>query len=306
MPPPHEQIIALKHESRELQLDSPASQDFSLELDGGYETRSDDGMVSLDPDVLASLVIQLRTNLSSAQSEREELITALAIAQTHIADLSHQKERAERLEVELAESCRKNQESEDVISILRGKVEESRQGLMRLQAESRRISQLSGSVPYAPSPHAMSTSFDSTRNRQSLQIATATTLLSLPPKGRNNRRESQLSDSATSNESENDTPHQQQQDQASIRQSRRQSSMYVRPTESLLNPMAGEMDSLRKELIAVRLELMQTRNELMETKEAREASDVCCKALKECTCSLHPISSTGDVSAPSISTPYCT
>ncbi|KAG8811682.1 hypothetical protein FRC17_002355 [Serendipita sp. 399] len=63
--------------------------------------------------------------------------------------------------------------------------------------------------------------------------------------------------------------------------SRRQSTVHSRPTESLLNPYAAEMEALRQELIGVRVELIDTKRELWETNEAKEASDVCLKALKE-------------------------
>jgi len=298
MPPPHDQVVSLKREAADNLVDSPSSQDFALELEGGFDTRSDDGMISLDPDVLASLVIQLRTNLASAQSEREELITALAISQTQISDLAYEKERADKLEAELNECYRKNQDSEEIISTLRSKVEESRQGLMRLQAESRRMSQLS---IHASSPHAMSPSLDVARSpgiqanraskRQSLQMPPPSAMPAGLPNGRSHRPESFMSEPGTSNDTEADpstvsSEAATAQNQASVRQSRRQSNLYIRPGESLLNPMGAEMEALRQELVSVRLELSQTKQELLETKEAREASDVCVKALKECKWSL--------------------
>ena len=106
-----------------------------------------------DPDILASLVIQLctnfqttRTELSHIKDEREELITALAIALTKISDLKFEKEdmhkamtdlkdlngseriRAEGLVKDLGEALRKVQEGEDAITMLRSKVKESRRG----------------------------------------------------------------------------------------------------------------------------------------------------------------------------------
>lgn len=308
-------------ESTSIPLGSPYGIEFPLDLADDHSGVPDsyEGVIALDPDVLASLVIQLRTNLLSTQTEltltkaeREELITALAIAQTKISDLKFEKEdvrkamadikalnekeseRAHTLENELGEALRKVQESEEAISMLRSKVEESRRALMRLQSEqNRRMSQLTAPspMPMIASPFATSTTFDglprtpvpgtagfpkrlstpgglSAYSGQSL-------LLNAPPKGRNvHTRRSSISETDTSND-ENSLS--QQQERAARRQ-----SMYVRPMESLLNPLGAELEGLRQELVAARMELDDTQARLKEEREAREASDVCIKALKEC------------------------
>ena len=308
-------------ESTSLPLGSPYGIEFPLDLTDDHSGVPDsyEGVIALDPDVLASLVIQLRTNLLSTQTEfshtkteREELITALAIAQTKISDLKFEKEdmrkamadiktlnekeskRAQTLEKELGEALHKVQESEDAITMLRSKVEESRRGLMRLQSEqNRRMSQLTAPspMPMIASPFATSTTFDglprtpipgtagfpkrlSTPGGLSVYSGQSL-LLSAPPKGRNaHTRQSSTSEPDASSE-ENSLS--QQQDRAARRQ-----SMFVRPTESLLNPLGAELEGLRQELVAARMELDDTQARLKEEREAREASDVCVKALKEC------------------------
>ena len=304
-----------------LPLGSPYGIEFQLDPADDHSGVPDsyEGVIALDPDVLASLVIQLRTNLLSTQAElsltkaeREELITALAIAQTKISDLKFEKEdmrkamadikalnekesgRAHALENELGEALRKVQESEDAISMLRSKVEESRRALMRLQSEqNRRISQLAAPspMPMIASPFATSTTFDGLPRTPvpgtagfSKRLSTPgglsaytgqSLLLNAPPKGRNaHTRRSSISEPDASND-ENSLSQQQE------RAARRQSS-FVRPMESLLNPLGAELEGLRHELVAARMELDDTQARLKEEREAREASDVCIKALKEC------------------------
>jgi len=312
----HAQRLA---ESTSIPLGSPYGIEFPLDAADDHSGVPDsyEGVIALDADVLASLVIQLRTNLLSTQTElsltkaeREELITALAIAQTKISDLKFEKEdmrkamadiktlnekeseRAHTLEKELGEALRKVQESEEAISMLRSKVEESRRGLMRLQSEqNRRMSQLAAPSPMPMIASPFATSFDGVPRtpvpgtagfpkRMSTPGGLSTyagqsLLLSAPPKGRNSHtRQSSTSEPDMSNE-ENSLA--QQQERAARRQ-----SLFVRPTESLLNPLGAELEGLRQELVAARMELDDTQARLKEEREAREASDVCVRALKEC------------------------
>lgn len=303
--------------------ESPYGIEFSLDPtdDGSGVPDSYEGVIALDPDVLASLVIQLRTNLQSTQTElshvkleREELITALAIAQTRISDIKFEKEdmhkamtdlkglndkersHAEGLERDLGEALRKVQEGEEAIAMLRSKVEESRRALMRLQSEqNRRISQLAAPspMPMIASPFATSTTFDGLprtpvpgtagfTKRMSTPggfsaYAGQSLLLAAPPKGRNGHKRQSLNTEPESGTDENSLS--QQQEKAARRQ-----SMFVRPTESLLNPLGAELEALRQELVAARMELDDAQGLLKEEQVAREASEVCINALKECKC----------------------
>jgi hypothetical protein len=314
-------------ESTSMPLESPYHIEFSLDLgdDASGVPDSYEGVIALDADVLASLVIQLRTNLHSTQTElthtkdeREELITALAIAQTKIADLQFEKEemrkamadlkglnekesiRAEGLEGDLREALRKVQEGDEAVAMLRSKVEESRRGLMRLQSEqSRRMSQLNAPSPMQmiASPFATSTTFDggpprtpapgtaSFAKRMSGPAASPyagqSLLLAPPPKGRNahKRYSSNSNDTDASNSNDDESALSFAQQQA---KAARRQSMFIRPTESLLNPLGAELEALRQELVAARTELDEAHARLREEREGREARDVCVKALKDC------------------------
>jgi hypothetical protein len=294
--------------------------DFALELSGGLESESNDddntleNIISLDPEVLASLVIQLRTNLSSAvrerneaRGERDHLIGDLAIVQTRLQELEGTQEREVEYLNEMVKWRKRCEEAEEQIGNLRGKVEESRRAVMTLQTQSRRLSQLS--VPYG-SPHAQTFGQDSApssrtpafQKRMSLQPGTVPgpqpPIIGAPPKGRSHQRRSSVSDpevgtssvgsvSSHAPSSYQDTSSQEVDSTMSSKHgssSRRHSALINRPIESLLNPMGAELESLRQELIAVRMELMETKQELWESNEAKEASDVCVKALKECEC----------------------
>lgn len=306
--------------SRKADRASVDAPDFSLELSGGLESETNDeynsleNIISLDPEVLASLVIQLRTNLSSAvrerndaRGERDALIGDLAVVQTRLQELESTGEREVEYLNEMMMWRKRCEEAEEQIGMLRGKVEESRRAVMTLQTQSRRLSQLS--VPYASSPHAQSFTQEAAprtpgfQKRMSLQVGStngqAPTLMGPPPKGRAHNRRSSVSEpevgtisssgssqapssfpDTASRQSTSDQDH----DSSSLSRSasRRHSAMITRPTESLLNPMGAELESLRQELIAVRVELMDARRELWESNEAKEASDVCLRALKEC------------------------
>ncbi|CAG8582463.1 5401_t:CDS:2, partial [Acaulospora colombiana] len=246
-------------------VDTPHAQEFSFELSGGLESESyddaqaDNSVVSLDPEVLASLVIQLRTNLATTtkernqiRGERDDLIRDLAITQTRLQELEDVHEREVQTLNEMAVWRKRCEEAEEQVALLRQKVEESRRAVMTLQTQSKRLSQMSASFG---SPHAQTFSGDPTSRpgyakRMSLQVGPS----SSPP-----------------------VPllptHQILKDH------------HLKPaqiqTMSLLNPVGAELESLRQELVSVRVELSETKRELWEATEAKEASDACLKALKD-------------------------
>jgi len=300
-----------------ISLDGPA--DFALELSGGLESDPNEEnnttveqIVSLDPEVLASLVVQLRTNLASAVRERDEvrgerdsLMRDLAIVQTRLQELEGSQEREVEYLNEMAMWRRRCEQAEEQIGMLRGKVEESRRALMTLQTQqSRRHSQFN--APFG-SPHAPNFVLDGSprtpgyQKRISLQGGggrTSPPVVGVSPKARSHQRGASASDQelgaalvgsqsshvpssfhdASASPSELDPTGLSKQASTS----RRQSAMTGRPTESLLNPMGAELEALRQELVAVRIELTETKQELWESVEAREAGEVCLKALKEC------------------------
>lgn len=308
-------------ESTSVPLESPDGMEFSLDPtdDGSGVPDSYEGVIALDPDVLASLVIQLRTNLQSTQTElshvkdeREELITALAIAQTKISDLKFEKEdmrkamtdlkglnekdriHAEGLKKDLGEALRKVQEGEEAVSMLRSKVEESRRGLMRLQSEqSRRMSQLAAPspMPMIASPFATSTTFDGLPRTPVPGTAGFPKRMSTPGGLSAYAGQSLLlgappkGRNAHKRQSSNSEPEASTEENSLSQQQEkaaRRQSMFVRPTESLLNPLGAEFEALRQELVAARMELDDAQAHLKEERVGREASEVCVKALKEC------------------------
>ncbi|KAJ7156224.1 hypothetical protein C8R46DRAFT_1226459 [Mycena filopes] len=74
--------------------------------------------------------------------ERDDVLALLSTAHTKEAELQdalqHITDKAMGLDEALSDARRKNRDNEEAISMLRTKVKESRRGLMRLQAESRR------------------------------------------------------------------------------------------------------------------------------------------------------------------------
>ena len=111
---------------------SKSSIDFTLELEHQLENESAQGSrpQSLDPHVLASLVTTLRIEATDLRREKDELAAAADAAKERENDMRSEFHRMmvkhASMEEELEKLKRKNQESEDCISVLRGKVEESR------------------------------------------------------------------------------------------------------------------------------------------------------------------------------------
>lgn len=118
----------------------PHSIDLTLELEQQLEDESTPNSPafphnrsrpqSLDPHVLASIVIQLRESLAEVTKERDELSTMLAETQSNelsMKDALHNlAEKCVRLETDLTTCQDKNREDADAISMLRGKLEDSR------------------------------------------------------------------------------------------------------------------------------------------------------------------------------------
>lgn len=111
--------------------------DLSLELERQLDNESlppssprTDRPQSLDPQVLSTIIINLRTSLAEVQNERDALSAALAESQrkeeTAEAELKTVSERQAAVEAELEASKQKNQDDAETLAMLRSKVEESR------------------------------------------------------------------------------------------------------------------------------------------------------------------------------------
>ena len=85
---------------------------------------------SLDPLILASIIMQLRQSLEEVSKERDDLLNLVSSAHSQEAELKDalelMTEKATGMEDELSEARRKMKDDEDAIAMLRTKVEESR------------------------------------------------------------------------------------------------------------------------------------------------------------------------------------
>jgi hypothetical protein len=85
---------------------------------------------SLDPQILAHIIKQLRQSLLEVTKDRDELLEMVALSVTHETELQealqHMTDKATTMEVELSDARKKMQDDEDSINMLRTKVEESR------------------------------------------------------------------------------------------------------------------------------------------------------------------------------------
>ncbi|KAJ7695119.1 hypothetical protein B0H17DRAFT_1008799 [Mycena rosella] len=234
-------------------------------------------MPDIDPHVLAHIIGELRHQLTDMTRERDDLLAMLSTAHTKEAELEdalqHITEKAMGLDEALSDSRKKNADDAEAISMLRTKVEESRRGLMRLQAESRRQTPMTIDMNRANAPSAF-------MGPPSSKRASFTPLTGTFNAGRPNahRRISSVSDSHVALS----VP-----DPISVPPAnRRLSGFFGRssPPEQqppYLSASPDELEKLRKELRTVQDALDETRHELTEANEAREASETCVGALRE-------------------------
>ncbi|KAF8343440.1 hypothetical protein F5887DRAFT_972925 [Amanita rubescens] len=247
---------------------------------------------SLDPHVLAHIIMQLRHSLAEMTKERDELVKALSAALTKEAELNDAlqlvADKATGMEEELAEARKKTREDEEAITMLRSKVEESRRGLMRLQTESRRQS---GNLEFTRGAFLASAGSPPTSKRASFAPLTGS-LHHGRPSG--HRRISSVSDTGVLGQSlptdlPGTSPKAQDFPTLDAPPSRRVSGIFGRQSpphhmeysQPHDDSLVIEMESLKKELQVVRNELDNTKHELAESNEAREASETCARALRE-------------------------
>lgn len=305
------------HEQEHDEPPRPFSIDLSLELERQLDNESNPNSPvdatgrphSLDSHVLASIVTQLRLSLADVTRERDELSKTVVEMRTREAGtadmLEHMTEKCSKMQEELDGARTRIKDDEDTISILRTKVEESRfvshsyclhnvpltvlprRGLMRLQSENRRASQVPSALDLS---RAGIPSFNGPPSSKRASLIGSTT-------GRNNshKRISSVSDNAldsshlaspipTPTPATFTLPDVQKSRSQQPSHTRRMSGMLGRgsPPQSLFpSEESAELEMLRRELNAVKAELDDVKHELSETNEAREASDTCIKALRE-------------------------
>lgn len=278
----------------------PYSIDLTLELEHQLESESlppsspaDKGRPqSIDTNVLASIITQLRTSLTDVTRERDDLAKTLSEIQALEADmkdaLANMSDKCYTLQDHLDKANERAKEDENTISVLRGKVEESRRGLMKLQSESRRASQV-------PSPLDLSRA----GTLSTLPISSAKRASFSPLTGsgaglaNSHRRISSVTDASFARlDGSSSNPSfggfgfpdsSLQPSKSQISSSRRSSALFGQssPTSSfraLDDP--SEVEMFRKEISALKSELAEVKHELSESNEAREASELCVKALR--------------------------
>ncbi|TFK39359.1 hypothetical protein BDQ12DRAFT_722237 [Crucibulum laeve] len=290
----------------------PFSIDLSLELEHqltemesppttpAYNATAHQKTHSMDPDVLAHIVTQMRQSLTDMTKERDDLVKLLSSAHSQEASLKdalqHMTDKATDAEEQLVEARKKMKDDEEAIVMLRAKVEESRRGLMRLQTESRRQSM----TPIDMSrTGGLQASFGSPPSSKRASFTPLTGSMTARPNG--HRRISSVSDSnigafpipdtfSTSpnsqtvfHESGNSTSPNSNPPPAA---SRRFSGLFGRQSPPNIElhqpePLAAEIETLRKEMQTLRDELETTKHEMQEATEAREASEECVKTLRE-------------------------
>ncbi|KAF8557743.1 hypothetical protein OG21DRAFT_184379 [Imleria badia] len=241
---------------------------------------------SLDPQVLAHIVTNLRSSLAEAARRRDELAQSLSQIQAKEKDLidtlAHMTDKCSKLQEGLDTANSKAKEDENTISLLRTKVEESRRGLMRLQSESRRQSQVPSGLDL------------SRANLASLAAPPSSKRASFAPltgsgAGRINahRRISSVSDSGFA-KFDGGSPHATNftfPDNAmlgnKLASHARSSGIFGRASPPpFQSDESAEVEMLRKELNSMRTELDEAKHEFNEANEAREASELCVKALR--------------------------
>ncbi|KAI0349801.1 hypothetical protein OH77DRAFT_1375628, partial [Trametes cingulata] len=288
-----------------LQSDSnrPTSIDLTLELERELDNESlppnspnPPRPQSLDTHVLASLVTQLRLSVAEITKERDTLEERLAEAEAREQGLKealdHVTEKCIRFETDLEAAKSQRKEDEETISMLRTKVEESRRALMRLQTEKRMSmsSNLTLDLSRPPPAHASLSGPPSSR-RSSFQPLTGSSAGRMA-----HRRISSVSDSGVlpnafpepgswpppsprsqhAPESPDATP----TDRAPSH-NRRVSLLFGRGSAAQPESSVDiEIELLRKQLQVMQQQLDDAKRDLVEVQEAREASELCVRALR--------------------------
>ncbi|KAH7890674.1 hypothetical protein F5I97DRAFT_1837551 [Phlebopus sp. FC_14] len=276
---------------------------------------------SLDPTVLASIITQLRMSLTEVSRERDELAQALSEMRAREAGttdtLAHMTEKCSKLQESLDAANEKSTEDENTISVLRTKVEESRRGLMRLQSESRRASQIpsgldlsrAGLASFGGPPSSKRASFTPLTG-SAVGRASSHRRISSVTDTNFSRFEGGSPHPSSSNPTFLNTPAQQSTTHQP-QSSRRISGVFGRASSPppFLYPSeeSAEVEMLRKELNTLKAELDDVKHELSESNEAREASDICVKALRafieENNVGAMPSANTSAGMGPSLSRP---
>ncbi|KAI0716044.1 hypothetical protein C8T65DRAFT_642648 [Cerioporus squamosus] len=294
------QIILMSDSNR------PTSIDLSLELERELEAESLPNSPnprrpqSLDTNVLASIVTQLRLSLAETTKERDTLAEKLNEAQTREEGmretLEHVTEKCIRMENDLELAANQRKEDEETIAMLRSKVEESRRALMRLQTEKRMsvASNLSLDLSRPPPAHGSLSGPPSSKrasfapltgssagrmgHRRISSVSDSGYLLSPPAHGEPTSWPPPSPRSQHILEDPEATP------TVAPSHNRRVSLLFGRGAAPQFEPPQSqsdvELELLRKQLRTVQSQLDDTKRDLVEIQEAHEASELCVRALR--------------------------
>jgi hypothetical protein len=264
-----------------IELERQLDNDSSPPSSPAHDVASAPTRESLDPHILASIIVQLRHSLADVTKERDDLASIVSSLK---ASLEHMSNKYTVMESELHEARDKAKDDEEAISMLRSKVEESRRGLMRLQTESRRSSGVPAPIDVSRAAPSSFAALGSSR-RQSFTPLTGKMNAGLSPHRRNMSvtdgmpvdilvQSASPSQPVFSCETPGNGP---------TSSSRRLSSFFARsaPESSSSDIFTHELDGLRRELRSVQDELESTKAELDEARETRDASESCVIALRE-------------------------
>ncbi|KAH9935855.1 uncharacterized protein BXZ73DRAFT_76686 [Epithele typhae] len=273
----------------------PTSIDFSLELERQLEAESLPSSPnplrpqSLDVNVLASIVTQLRESLAGTSRERDVLMEKLTEAQTREQGmretLDHVADKCLQMENDLESATAQHKDDEETIAMLRSKVEESRRALMRLQTEKRmsQVSNLSLDLSRSPPPHL---TFNGPPSSKRASFAPLTGSAA----GRAHRRISSVSDASLLGEPSTWPPPSPRsplipEDPEATpveRPNKRMSLLFGRGPSPQPEPSASpfEVESLRKQCRTLQQQLDNLKRDLTESQEAHEASELCVRALR--------------------------
>ncbi|KAI6112850.1 hypothetical protein F5141DRAFT_1109816 [Pisolithus sp. B1] len=205
---------------------------------------------SVDTNVLASIITQLRTSLTEFRAREADVKDAIA----------NMSEKCSNLQDHLDKANDRIKEDENTISILRGKVEESRRGLMRLQSENRKASQLPPQLDLSRAGTFASLPISSAK-RASFAPLTG----SAPGRVNAHRRISSVTDARLEGNPSSPIAGSFGFTELPLQLNK------VQPSPSRTND-SPEVESLRKEVNTLKAELEEVKHELSESNEAREAA----------------------------------
>src|SRR5258708_7660404 len=229
---------------------------------------------SLNPEVLHSIVVELRStlkqerdNFSVTLKHTEAKFEHLELSNANLeGDLNAEKARRDVAEAKLAEMEQKYIESEQSLTMLRSKLEDSRRSIMRLQSDQSKRASTLNAPPLSTSTKRMSLMNNGLTvpvSHRRIPSQTDTPMLITPP-----------SPPHSLSALDGSTPYSPSLTSNIVPTQSRPASPPIDLNADQLHPSVAELASLNNELLV-------TQPALSEAKEAREASEESLRALRE-------------------------